>query len=431
MENVGGTILIVDDDAFSCRLFQELLEREGYQTIIVSSGLDALRVVEENIPDLFLLDAVMPSMSGFELAGRLKADERTRNVPIIMVTALNDEESRLTALKEGAEEFLTKPVHRAELVIRVRNLLRLKKYQDILAGKSSFLEVEVAERTSRLDALQEHLALSEKLASIGQLAAGVAHEINNPISFVNSNYASLRCYVEQFIEVLRRYEALEPLLPPAAVDEIKAYKAKIDLDYAIEDVLQLLTESQDGIFRVRKIIQDLKDFSRTESTESWQRADLRQCLDSTLTIATSEIKYKASVVKQYGDIPEIECLPSQLNQVFLNLLVNASQAIPKDRGGTITLGTGCEAENVWVEVSDTGGGIPSENLKRIFEPFYTTKPVGVGTGLGLSVSYGIVQRHHGRIDVTSEVGKGTTFRVVLPVRRYGGQAENDVRAKVG
>ena len=162
--------------------------------------------------------------------------------------------------------------------------------------------------------------------------------------------------------------------------------------------------------------EDLRDFARVDSSQDWQFANLHHGIDSTLNIVASEIKYRADVVKEYGSVPDIECLPSQINQVVMNLVVNAAHAIGEGRG-RITIRTGCFADEVWLEVADNGSGIPTETLKRIFEPFFTTKPIGQGTGLGLSLSYGIVQKHSGRIEVQSTVGEGTTFRVILPARR--------------
>lgn len=195
---------------------------------------------------------------------------------------------------------------------------------------------------------------------------------------------------------------------------IQSVKERVELDYLKTDVFALLVESKDGLQRVKKIVEDLKDFSHVGKTE-WQFADLHRGLDSTLNIVSNELKHKASVVKQYGLLPAVECLPQELNQVFRNLLINAGQAIAKE--GRITISTGARGDEVGVEIADTGAGIAPEILNRIFDPFFTTKPVGKGTGLGLSVSYGIVQKHHGRFEVTSEPGKGTTFRVLLPMRQ--------------
>lgn len=264
----------------------------------------------------------------------------------------------------------------------------------------------------KLEEAQNQLLQSEKMASIGQLAAGVAHELNNPIGFVASNLGSLDSYLADLFAIIDACDAADRD-PAATLAHIG--KLKTDKDYAFikDDVGHLMTESRDGLARVKKIVQDLKDFSRVGEAE-WQWADLHVGLDSTLNIVWNELKYKCKVSKQYGELPEIYCLPSQLNQVFMNLLVNAAQAI--ETRGEVTIRTGREGDKVWVEVADTGKGIAQENLARIFEPFFTTKPVGQGTGLGLSLSNSIVVKHQGRFEVASEVGKGTTFRIILPIK---------------
>ena len=277
----------------------------------------------------------------------------------------------------------------------------------------------------KLEEAQNQLLQSEKLASLGQLAAGVAHEINNPIGFVNSNLGTLDRYVQDLLRLIDAYCAVEAKADgtPAELPSVDAIKKDVEFDYLRDDVGLLIKESRDGLDRVKKIVQDLKDFSRVDSTQAWQLTDLNHCLESTLNVATNEIKHKATVVKSYGDIPEVECLPSQLNQVFLNLMVNAAQAI-KDTG-TITLSSGAEQGWVWIAVADTGAGIAPEHINRIFDPFFTTKPVGRGTGLGLSVSYNIVTKHGGRIDVESELGKGTCFRIWLPITHAAEAASSE------
>jgi len=279
---------------------------------------------------------------------------------------------------------------------------------------------ELTELNRKLSDAQDKLVQSEKLASIGQLAAGVAHEINNPIGFIFSNFGTLEKYLAQLFDMLAAYEEAEAgLVGTPAAERLKRMREDIELDYLKEDIPSLMTESKDGIQRVRKIVQDLKDFSRVDARQEWEWVNLHTGIDSTLNIVNNEIKYKADVVKEYGSLPDVECLPSELNQVFMNLLVNAAHAVNTERG-TITIRTGVEGSDVWVEVADNGCGIPAENLKRIFDPFFTTKAIGKGTGLGLSLSYGIVKKHGGRIEVASEVGHGTTFRVTVPMKRSVG-----------
>ena len=278
------------------------------------------------------------------------------------------------------------------------------------------LEERVQQRTEELHEARSQLLQSEKMASIGQLAAGVAHEINNPIGYVYSNLGSLEKYVQDVFSMIDSYEQAESAIADSAVrTRLQATREKLDLAFLKEDLRALMAESKEGITRVKNIVQNLKDFSHVDASDEWHYANLHTGINSTLNIVNNEIKYKAEVIKEYGDLPEVECLASQLNQVFMNLLVNASHAI--EERGTITIRTGTEGEQVWVEIEDSGKGIAPENLTRIFDPFFTTKPVGTGTGLGLSLSYGIVQKHHGKLEVSSEVGKGTRFRVWLPIRQ--------------
>ena len=424
MDNPNATILIVDDDAINRRLLEAILQPRAYDTRTACSGEETLRMVELQAPDLILLDVMMPGMSGFEVAERLKADERYRNIPIIMVTALSDRESRLTALNNGAEEFLNKPVDRVELLMRVRNLLRLKKYQDFLASNFGIMEHELQTRdmqlatvTNRLSATQEQLVESERLASIGHLAAGVAHEINNPMAFVNSNLGSLESYLRNIFRILDAYVAIEGAVPWEAMAELQKIKDEIDLDYLRDDTLPLIGESRAGVARVRRIVSDLMEFSRPDGCQDWMPTDLHGGLDATINLARSEIGSRVDVVKDYGPIPLVDCLPSKMNQVFLNLLVNAALAIEPGRAGRIVLSTAVAGNEVRVEISDSGSGIAPEHLKHIFDPFFTTRAVGAGAGLGLSIAYGIVKQHGGRIEVESVPGRGSTFSVVLPQRR--------------
>ncbi|HYD95916.1 MAG TPA: ATP-binding protein [Noviherbaspirillum sp.] len=267
----------------------------------------------------------------------------------------------------------------------------------------------------KLQEAHDQLLQSEKMASIGQLAAGIAHEINNPIGFVNSNMTTLGKYIETLFQTVDGYEqAFACRAPdPDLEARVRQLRQQSDLDFLNEDAPALVRESIDGLKRVKDIVQALKDFSHVGESD-WQIADLHHGLDSTLHIVDNEIRYKARVVKEYHPaLPQIRCLASQLNQVFLSLLMNAAQAI-REKGG-IRIRTGHQAGWVWIEITDTGCGIPPENMNRIFEPFFTTKPVGSGAGLGLSMSYSIVKKHGGRIDVASEVGKGTRFTVRLPV----------------
>ena len=275
---------------------------------------------------------------------------------------------------------------------------------------------ELQRTVDRLASTQKQLLQSEKMASIGQLAAGVAHEINNPIGYVGSNLGTLQDYGAALLALVDKYHAaLFSDDPAGRREDLLQARQRLDIDYIVGDMPSLLKESREGIERVTKIVQDLKDFSRVGRDQQMQPADLLQGLDSTLNIVWNDLKYKVRLEKHYGSLPLVECLASEINQVFLNLLLNAGQAV--EQRGTITLASGCDDREAWISITDSGCGIPPEAMPQLFDPFFTTKPIGQGTGLGLAISYGIVAKHHGRIDVSSQVGQGSTFRVVLPVRQ--------------
>ena len=273
---------------------------------------------------------------------------------------------------------------------------------------------EQKELIQQLSSAHEHLLQSEKMASIGQLAAGVAHEINNPVGFIKSNLNSLESHTNDLLTLLNIYEQHENTeMDSIILASIRELKERIELNYLKEDIKMLIAESKEGILRVERIVHDLKDFSHVDEIE-WHLADLHKGIESTLNIVNNQIKYIADVNKEFGKLPEINCMISQLNQVFMNLFINAAHAIGKGQRGTITIRTGVEDEGVFVDIIDTGKGMNIETQSKIFDPFYTTKPVGEGTGLGLSLSFGIVKKHNGKITVKSELGKGTQFHIWLP-----------------
>ena len=310
-----------------------------------------------------------------------------------------------------------------DITARKRAELALAEHREQLETLVHARTQELQRRASELEAAnqaleqtQTQLLQSEKMASVGQLAAGVAHEINNPVGFVNSNLNTLGGYVDSLLQLIEAYEQADGIIAADAAsrERIERIKSEVDLDFLRDDLPSLLKESSDGLDRVKRIVQNLKDFSHAGEGD-WQLSNLQDGLESTLSIVNNEIKYKAQVVREYAQLPPVECLPQELNQVFMNMLVNAAHAI--ETKGTITVRTGAQDEQVWVEFEDTGKGIAPEHLSRIFDPFFTTKPVGKGTGLGLSLSYSIVQKHRGRIEVASEAGRGTRFRIWIPVAR--------------
>ena len=305
------------------------------------------------------------------------------------------------------------------LVGIARDITEKKQAEEAL--KKSHDELEQA--LSELKRTQAQMIQSEKMASIGQLAAGVAHEINNPTGFVSSNLKTLSDYQNDMLSLIREYRKLTADLKATVasqenmasisgnLDRIEGLEKEMDIDFILDDTPNLIKESQEGAERIRKIVIDLKDFAHP-GEQKLQYADINKALNSTLNIVWNEIKYKATVTKDYGEVPEVQCYPQQINQVFMNLLLNAAQAIEKQ--GEIRIVTKAVDGYVEIKISDTGVGITKENLSKIFDPFFTTKAVGKGTGLGLNIAYNIIKKHKGTIDVESEVGVGTTFTIRIP-----------------
>lgn len=372
-------------------------------------GWDGAQTMEELWkvdPDLQVVVCTAYSdYSWEELLSRLKGHDRL----LILKKPFDNIEVQQMANTLAAKWDMAR---RARLkTINLEQLVEQRTQALTLASQA--LQLEIDERKQ----LESQLIQSEKLASLGQMAAGVAHEINNPVGFVTSNLGTLEGYFKQLQRMLDAYQQAEAALAPGGgLEQLSALRKELDLEFLKEDIPILIRESKDGIGRVTQIVKDLKNFSRVDNDEAWQWANLQQGIDSTLNIVASELRHKADVIKHYQPLPEIECLASQINQVVMNLVINAAQAMGPERG-TITLSNGVEGDQVWLEVADNGCGIAPHSLQKIFDPFFTTKPVGEGTGLGLSLSYGIVKKHHGDISVRSEVGSGTTFRVVLPIRQ--------------
>jgi signal transduction histidine kinase len=415
IETPQAKILVVDDNTIDATILCRILDTH-YDVSAAPSGERALHIaLSVPQPDLILLDVVMQGMSGYDVLTSLRGNPATRDIPVIFVTGLDSAEDEERGLKLGAVDYISKPCRAPIVLARVRTRLELKRVRDSLVNQNAYLEAEVARRMQENQQVQLQLLQSEKMAAIGQLAAGITHEINNPMGFVTSNLGSLERYMRDIFGLLDAYEALEKICPEgaAALAEVRELKQKKDIGFLRTDIVQLISETRQGLTRVSKIVSDLKNFSRTENND-WQWADLHSELDSALNIVWNEIKYHCTLNKDYGELPKIYCIPSRINQVLMNLLVNAAQAIPEK--GEITIRTGHAGDEAFIAIADTGTGIPAGNLPRLFEPFFTTKPVGKGTGLGLSISYGIVQKHGGRIEVESTEGKGTTFTVWLPIK---------------
>lgn len=327
--------------------------------------------------------------------------QQTSDGLVEMGERLEDSNGRLRSLTETLERL------NGELENRVKHRTAELERANVMLEQDKREQTELYEK---LRDTQAQLVQTEKLASLGQLAAGVAHEINNPLSFINSNVHCLKDYAESLVEMIAKFE--EAVADTDLKAELERQKQTYQFDFINAELPDLIEDSIEGVRRVRKIVENLREFSHSGNT-AWQEASINDCVASTLSIAFNEIKYKAELKQDLGEVPKIFCIPSQLNQVILNLLVNAAQAI--EERGKILIKTYAQNSGVVLEISDTGSGIPEETIAKIFDPFFTTKDIGEGTGLGLSISYGIVQAHNGTIEVDSTVGEGTRFKIWLPV----------------
>ena len=429
------SILIVDDEQSIRRLLRRMLEEQGYRCTTAVDVAEARRLMEDEPFDLVLSDIRMPGESGIDFAEDLI--QRFPDTAVIMASVIEETDLAERMLSMGIYDFIAKPIDRYRVLVSVSNALQRRRLEVANRRYREQLETLVAQRTAALaeanDKLEETIRVlketqaqmihAEKMASIGQLAAGIAHEINNPTGFVTSNLNTLGDYFSDLHGVLADARALaqaslrtgpaaSPQEPRHAAARIEARADEIDIDYILSDIPGLIGESLDGLAQIGRIVSDLKSFAHPgEKKRVW--TDINGCIASALNIAHNEIKYKATVTQDLAELPQVMGNPQELNQVFLNLLVNAAHAI--ESSGRIHVTTRMNDGHVEVRVCDTGCGIPEDCRHRIFEPFFTTKEVGKGTGLGLHLVYRIVESHGGRIAVESEVGAGTTFLVSLPM----------------
>jgi signal transduction histidine kinase len=399
-------VLIAEDDPVSRRLLQGHLERWGHEVTAAQGGGEAWHLFEAGAFPLVISDWVMPELDGPELVRRIRACPRPGYVYIILLTAKAQKTDVVSGMEAGADDFVSKPFDREELRVRVRAGERIVR-----------LEQSLAEQNRALREAQAALVQSEKLASLGRLSAGVAHEINNPVAYVTNNLTVLRRDMQAALDVLARYRHHWPdlrRLDPASAAELARREEEADLGYFLDTFARTCDKSLEGLQRVRDIVKNLRDFARLDEAE-FKEVDLNAALVSTLEMVGHEAKqHGVRLERDFQDLPAVLCHPGKINQVFLNLVVNGVQACAA--GGVVAVRTrGEPGRGVVVEVADNGSGIRPEHQARLFEPFFTTKPVGQGTGLGLSVSYGIIRDHGGTIEVESRVGRGSTFRVRLPL----------------
>ncbi len=430
-DNNHSLIMVVDDNPRNLQVLGSLLKENKFRVAVAQDGRTALTYMETRQPDLVLLDVMMPGMDGYEVCRIIKADPLTRDVPVLFITALTDVENKLRGFEAGGEDYITKPFIKEEVLARVRvfserqrSRQEMKAANERLADWNKSLEQAVKKRTLALEKMQSRVVMQEKMASIGQLAAGIAHELNNPINFIYTNFVTLEENVKGIKSILEDYHGLRDMIGDSEkaqtiVAGIREKEEGIRLDFILKDLSVLFNETREGFKRTSWIINSMRNFSRSDQAGDFSPFDLNKGIEDTLVIARNEYKYHCAVVRDLSKLPPIQGIPQQINQVLLNLIVNAAQAIKsqerEDKGG-IRISTCVQENMVCCQISDDGPGIPEDLVTRIFDPFFTTKEVGQGTGLGLSIAYDIiVNRHKGQLGLEKSEPGNTTFRVCLPV----------------
>lgn len=406
--------LIVDDSRLNRIFASSLVEKNALdlKVFFAESGEEALEVIDKEDIDIVLLDIIMPGIGGIETLKHIVALDQS-NIKVLMYSTISDGEALKQCFEMGAVDFIHKPIEELEFIARIKSVIRQKQLED---ETYQYLKKIEAQQMIISDT-NVQLMQQEKMAGIGQLAAGVAHEINNPLGFISSNMSVLKEYVKKFFLLYNLFEA--EITDDKLIDEVKHLIEKEDFEFIFEDLEELFHETEIGLTRVTDIVKSLRNFSRIDTVESIEAYNLNDGLKDTLIIASNNIKYVANVEVNYGNFGTIEAIGNQVNQVLLNLVVNAADAIKSkeiDGMGLIEINTYLENDFAIVSVKDNGIGIDEEHKSSLFNPFFTTKPVGKGLGLGLSMSYDIiVNKHYGKIDVISEIGVGTEFKVYLPV----------------
>jgi signal transduction histidine kinase len=449
-------ILIVDDSPADLEVLSKTLTDAGFEIAIAIDGESALEQVGYELPTLILLDVLLPGIDGFETCRRLKMNPLTQEIPIIFLTVLDDTLDKIKGLNLGAVDYISKPFQQEEVLARVRVQLKLYSLTKTLERQNTQLKQEVEQRTAAEAALQKltvdlekrveertaklkqtlselqqtqmRLVQSEKMYSLGKMVAGIAHELNNPVSFIDGNLVYALHYIDDLLELLHLYIKHYP----NPVPEIQEKAEKIDLDFVMRDLPKLLNSMQVGTERIAQLVKSLRNFSHLDQAEK-KAVDLHQSLDNTLLILQHRLKPTSKftgiqIIKKYGNLPLLECYPGQLNQVFMNILSNAIDALEESGINQqeiertdkeiprIQIRTDATNDKVIIRFEDNGPGMPQTVSDRLFDPFFTTKSFGKGTGLGLAISYQIVvEKHGGRLECVSTLGEGAEFIIEIPL----------------
>jgi signal transduction histidine kinase len=463
-----GNILVVDDTPENLRLLSGILSEKGYQVRPVPNGKLALSAAQNIPPDLVLLDIMMPEIDGYEVCQQLKASEVTKNIPVIFISAINDVMDKVKAFDVGGVDYITKPFQVEEVLARIDTHLKICSLQNTLQEKNQ----DLATAIDQLQATQEHLIQSEKMAALGQLIAGIAHEINTPLGIIGSSIDNIASFWENscenlpqlfqelssesqkyFLSLLERshqqetvftskerrqfkqnligylqeknidnaediadtlvdmgiYDRLEELLP---LFKLPDWERVLNTAYQFASFKKSISLIQRATAKSGKVVFALKSYAHFDNKQQKVDANLHDGIEMVLTLYQNQLKHGIEVIKKYDDLPKIICHPDDLNQVWTNLIHNALQAM--NYQGILTIETQQQEENVAVIFTDNGKGISPEVLPKIFQPFFTTKPAGEGSGLGLDIVRKIIDKHEGKISVESMPGE-TKFTVLLPI----------------
>ncbi|MDZ8187157.1 MAG: response regulator [Nostoc sp. ChiSLP02] len=427
------TVLIVDDNPANLGVLSDALDQAGLEVWVAKSGKVALERVMYALPNLILLDVMMPEMDGFETCRQLKANPVTKDIPVIFMTALSDTANKVEGFEVGAVDYITKPFQQEEVLSRVKLHLKLYDLTNKLEQKNTLLEQKVSEISLAYNDLQEmqiKLIQSEKLSSLGQMVAGIAHEINNPVNFIYGNLSHANEYTREVLNLLRLYQEEYPNPTPRIQSELEA----TDIDFIQDDLFKLLNSMNIGAKRIREIVQSMRIFSRVDEL-NMKAVNIHEGIESTLTILNYRLKSRPDhpgieIVKNYGQLPLVECHAGQLNQVFMNVLANAIDALDEHnqnrsfeeiqkQPSRIEITTKVIGDNwVSIHIVDNGPGICEDVKAKLFDPFFTTKAAGKGTGLGLSISYQIIaQKHGGSLYCECIPGKQTEFVIQIPIQQ--------------